>query len=598
MAYCTNCGNPLEPDVQFCTHCGAPLKAIGKVTAVSPTEPTESVIANPADSVPWQRMPTTSPQQVVVHANRGCMPTIFIVLAVLVLVVALGAGGLIYAGYTVKQKASALIHSTAPNASSPTAQPEKGPGGNNPDSPGANPSGNPAGILDGLTKILGGTEDEGDPVESINDKTPVEPCLTALLPSQGAARIPLEAGTVITTAWGMKNGDVETRIPVNSTSPTSFIETEKSEAYKDDDGHEWPASSYTDTICNADLVSANTYVTVTTLHMPHLIHGVTRLRLSSKSFEEAKSSGKTTFRYFDITNNGHDLKPNYEEGLLARVEPQDVAYPMIVNDERVDLPAIHLAGIMDIVGKDPRPKKDRPRHTAADLYIIDDPLNPLVLMMKLKDPTLHDGKFRVEVVKIDFETPHPINMVEKQLTEEKRAITYGIYFDFNEATIKPESEPVLKQIVQALTDNPDWKLNVSGHTDNIGGDTYNLDLSKRRAAAVKQALVTRYHIAPDRLSTDGFGASSPIATNETLEGRARNRRVELTPGVTAIRKKHSLQGDQNDQDMAPPSRHCDIAPVAHAHADVTYQETYQNHWRLIEEHAQDCGCIQRSGQTG
>ncbi|HEX4179012.1 MAG TPA: OmpA family protein, partial [Rhizomicrobium sp.] len=69
---------------------------------------------------------------------------------------------------------------------------------------------------------------------------------------------------------------------------------------------------------------------------------------------------------------------------------------------------------------------------------------------------------------------------------------------------------------------------VEGHTDNIGGDTYNLDLSKRRAAAVKNALVTRYHITADRLSTNGYGSSRPVETNDTLEGRARNRRVELT----------------------------------------------------------------------
>jgi OOP family OmpA-OmpF porin len=68
---------------------------------------------------------------------------------------------------------------------------------------------------------------------------------------------------------------------------------------------------------------------------------------------------------------------------------------------------------------------------------------------------------------------------------------------------------------------------VDGHTDNIGGDTFNLDLSQRRAAAVKQALATRYHIGPDRLSTAGFGATRPVESNDTMEGRARNRRVEL-----------------------------------------------------------------------
>jgi outer membrane protein OmpA-like peptidoglycan-associated protein len=221
-------------------------------------------------------------------------------------------------------------------------------------------------------------------------------------------------------------------------------------------------------------------------------------------------------------------KPVHDAGLLARVEPQDVPYPMIVNDERVTLPAIHLAGITDSVGKDPRPKKWRPNHAAADLYVLDDPKDPLVLLWKVKDAVYHDGKFRIEVVKIDFKAAHPVNLVEKQLTEQKRAVTYGIYFDFNKDTLKPESEPVLKQIVQAMTDNPTWKLTVEGHTDNIGGDAYNLDLSKRRAAAVKQALVTRYHISPDRLSNDGFGASRPVESNDTLEGRARNRRVELT----------------------------------------------------------------------
>jgi outer membrane protein OmpA-like peptidoglycan-associated protein len=79
----------------------------------------------------------------------------------------------------------------------------------------------------------------------------------------------------------------------------------------------------------------------------------------------------------------------------------------------------------------------------------------------------------------------------------------------------------------ALAKHPEWKLSVSGHTDNVGGDAYNLDLSKRRAAAVKQALVARYHIAPDHLTTDGYGASHPVDTNDTFEGRARNRRVEL-----------------------------------------------------------------------
>ena len=117
--------------------------------------------------------------------------------------------------------------------------------------------------------------------------------------------------------------------------------------------------------------------------------------------------------------------------------------------------------------------------------------------------------------------------MEAALAAKKPVEIYGIYFDFNSATIKPESEAVLQEIAGIMQKNPDWKLYVRGHTDNVGDDNFNLGLSQRRAAAVKDALVTRYKIAPDRLATSGYGASQPIESNKTMEGRARNRRVEL-----------------------------------------------------------------------
>jgi outer membrane protein OmpA-like peptidoglycan-associated protein len=141
---------------------------------------------------------------------------------------------------------------------------------------------------------------------------------------------------------------------------------------------------------------------------------------------------------------------------------------------------------------------------------------------------------QLQVIKITY-PPAPkttqapaSNPIEQQLREKKKVDIYGIYFDFASDRLKPESTPVLEEIAGVLKDNPAWTLTVNGHTDNVGGDPYNLDLSKRRAAAVKQALVTQYHVAPERLLTDGFGASRPVDTNDTLAGRARNRRVELT----------------------------------------------------------------------
>jgi outer membrane protein OmpA-like peptidoglycan-associated protein len=117
--------------------------------------------------------------------------------------------------------------------------------------------------------------------------------------------------------------------------------------------------------------------------------------------------------------------------------------------------------------------------------------------------------------------------IAKTLAVQKRVAVYGIYFDFASATLKPESAPVLREIANALKANPSWKLTIEGHTDNVGGVAYNLDLSRRRANSVKNALVARYHINANRLSTIGYGFSRPKASNDTPQGRALNRRVEL-----------------------------------------------------------------------
>jgi OOP family OmpA-OmpF porin len=114
----------------------------------------------------------------------------------------------------------------------------------------------------------------------------------------------------------------------------------------------------------------------------------------------------------------------------------------------------------------------------------------------------------------------------------KKIVLRGITFDFNKSTIKREFAPVLDEAAQILTDNPDVRVTVEGHTDSIGSDAYNQRLSERRAAAVKNYLVAR-GIAADRLETVGYGESRPIAPNTTPsgkdnpEGRAMNRRAEL-----------------------------------------------------------------------
>ncbi|MCW9029585.1 MAG: DUF4892 domain-containing protein [Kangiella sp.] len=104
---------------------------------------------------------------------------------------------------------------------------------------------------------------------------------------------------------------------------------------------------------------------------------------------------------------------------------------------------------------------------------------------------------------------------------------YGLYFDTNKASIKTESKPTLDEIAKLLKDNPELKLLVVGHSDNQGDFDYNIDLSKRRAESVKQALVSNYGINAARLKPWGVGYAAPVASNKAEPGRAKNRRVEL-----------------------------------------------------------------------
>ncbi len=114
----------------------------------------------------------------------------------------------------------------------------------------------------------------------------------------------------------------------------------------------------------------------------------------------------------------------------------------------------------------------------------------------------------------------------KLLTEGK-LVSYGIYFDVNKDIVKPESYGALNDIAKVLQENPDVKVRIVGHTDSDGADAANLDLSKRRAASVKNELVKSFGIEASRIEADGKGESSPIAPNDTPSNKSLNRRVEF-----------------------------------------------------------------------
>jgi OmpA-OmpF porin, OOP family len=114
-----------------------------------------------------------------------------------------------------------------------------------------------------------------------------------------------------------------------------------------------------------------------------------------------------------------------------------------------------------------------------------------------------------------------------KLVEEGKFSTTGILFDVQSATIKPESSGVVREIAALMKANPDMRLKIVGHTSNDGEDAANLELSRKRAAAVKEMLVKEFGADETKLETEGRGETQPVADNKTREGKAQNRRVEF-----------------------------------------------------------------------
>jgi outer membrane protein OmpA-like peptidoglycan-associated protein len=227
---------------------------------------------------------------------------------------------------------------------------------------------------------------------------------------------------------------------------------------------------------------------------------------SAAVVNDLRKTGKAPFTYLDVSMMFGMATTRELAGTLLRMDGP-ATLPMLVNGRSVLLPVIHAGGSLS----------DGSDAQDFDFHVLDDPGNPIVLRWSGAGSTS-------QVTRIEYPEP---DAIERTLAANDTAEVYGIYFSFARADIRPQSERVLKEIASMLNAHPDWKLRIDGHTDAIGNDAANLDLSKRRAAAVKAALVSRFRIDASRLGSGGYGESSPRDKNDTPEGRARNRRVEL-----------------------------------------------------------------------
>ena len=143
------------------------------------------------------------------------------------------------------------------------------------------------------------------------------------------------------------------------------------------------------------------------------------------------------------------------------------------------------------------------------------------------------------------------------VTPEKLELTRNIHFEFNKATIRSESFPILNDVASVLKDNPQLNIMIEGHTDAVGSVEYNQKLSDRRAQAVKAYLVSK-GVAASRLATKGQGKLQPIASNDTAVGRALNRRVEFLIVNPEVVKGKSLEKRSFVEDITPQSEPANI----------------------------------------
>ena len=163
-----------------------------------------------------------------------------------------------------------------------------------------------------------------------------------------------------------------------------------------------------------------------------------------------------------------------------------------------------------------------------------------ILVVEYQDG--HHSRFRPEkgqvVVRIDMLESGELKdqmvtvsaaEIARSIGQDGRIALYGLNFDFNKATLQPDSGPTLEENAKFLRANPSQRVHVVGHTDSVGSLDSNQKLSQARAATVVAALIKQYSIASSRLRPAGLGPLAPVASNETEEGRAKNRRVELLP---------------------------------------------------------------------
>jgi outer membrane protein OmpA-like peptidoglycan-associated protein len=247
--------------------------------------------------------------------------------------------------------------------------------------------------------------------------------------------------------------------------------------------------------------------------------GYTGWSLSTKVFDALLDGGDVAYMIVttDRTQAGSEavigglLRQTMRlRGNLRASTKQAEAFPLLYNGARVRVPARRFGGTFASQG----------RAENVEFWVLADREHPLILKSTM-------GKDVWQIVRIESPQDTPARALEQQLARNCRVEIPGVYFAFGTAAIDAQSRRALDAVAQLLNAHADWSVVIEGHTDDIGSEAANLKLSEARAGAVRASLAGDHAVAASRLRAVGFGESRPRESNATLEGRARNRRVEL-----------------------------------------------------------------------
>ena len=291
----------------------------------------------------------------------------------------------------------------------------------------------------------------------------------------------------------------------------------------------------------ADLLAAARLLDLHSKEGPLEHPGYTMMAISRATYRRLLAARSDTFQVMTAESPGGAAPaalgwlgrgrkvPARYRGTISLVAPVPAPFPLLVSGRRVEVPALHLRATLTARG----------RSWTPEFWVLADTTYPLML----KWVGASDAPENVlQTVRVDLPPPlvamrgargtgtppsGGLAAVEGALDSDCRVELPGIYFAFNSAELEPASNAAIAALAEVLNRHPEWTGTIEGHTDSVGTAAANLALSDRRAAALRDRLVSAHKVDPARLDTKGFGSSRPREPNATIEGRARNRRVEL-----------------------------------------------------------------------